>query len=191
VNGWTIIVPFKAPLGRKTRLASLYGPSERAELAAAWFAHVVDVAATFGFITLLSPADGAPDLNLFPPLTTWRQDFGRGLNAEVQALYDALRPGRVAIVHADLPMLSPGDMSVLLETAEIAGCAIASDRHGVGTNAIALADGREFRFAFGPDSFAQHLAAGGPDCANVNRPGLARDIDTPDDARDLMQLCPR
>jgi len=69
-------------------------------------------------------------------------------------------------------------------------CAIACDRHGIGTNAIAIADGRNFRFAFGWASFARHLTEGGTGCARIVRPGLACDIDTPADALLMLQPHP-
>ena len=107
-------------------------------------------------------------------------DEGRGLNAELGALVGKLARQPLLVIHADLPLLALEDIAALLTEAE-SGCAIAPDREGGGTNAIALRDPTGFEFAFGPRSFARHLAAGGVGARVVRRTGLAMDIDTPDD----------
>jgi 2-phospho-L-lactate guanylyltransferase len=110
----------------------------------------------------------------------WLRDAGQGLNPELEAARGALGPVPLLVIHADLPLVSPEDVAALLGHAEARGCALAPDRHGEGTNAVALAPGRALRFAFGPGSFALHDAQAG-DAARVDRPGLALDCDTPDD----------
>lgn len=84
------------------------------------------------------------------------------------------------VIHGDLPFVSVEDIAVILAEAG-GGCAIAPDRQGSGTNAIALSDPTGFGFAFGPDSFARHLTAAKGQARVVARPGLGFDIDTPDD----------
>ena len=83
------------------------------------------------------------------------------------------------VLHADLPALEAADVEALIEAASEAG-AIAPDHRGSGTNALALLNARDFPFCFGPDSFARHCALL-PGCGTVRRPGLARDIDLPED----------
>jgi 2-phospho-L-lactate guanylyltransferase len=80
------------------------------------------------------------------------------------------------VIHADLPLLSVDDIAALL-TGDGASSAIAPDRHGSGTNALALVEPRGFDFAFGPNSFTRHcVAARG--ARIVTRLGLGLDIDT-------------
>ena len=67
----------------------------------------------------------------------------------------------------------------MLADAGLGGCAIAPDRHGIGTNAIALAPGHIFRFAFGAASLGAHRAQGSH--VLVDREGLMFDLDTPGD----------
>src|SRR3546814_18344636 len=58
---------------------------------------------------------------------------------------------------------------------------LAPDRHGSGTNAIALMAAAPFEFAFGENSLALHRTTSGRRAAIVRRLGLSLDVDTPDD----------
>ena len=65
---------------------------------------------------------------------------------------------------------------------------IVADRHGTGTNALVLSPPDAIEPAFGPDSFARHVAAA--EAAQVPHrveevPGLALDVDTPGDLAEL------
>ena len=174
---WTAIVPLKDEGERKSRLAGVLEAAERAQLGQQWFEHVVDVLGRVSDLIVLSaerPSGWTGD---------WRRDGGQGLNAELQRVYGELRPAPTAIFHADLPRLGEEDALTLFAAAERAGCAIAPDRHGTGTNGLAIADGRRFRFAFGAGSFARHRAKAAPGFEIVERPGLALDVDTPDDLK--------
>lgn len=174
---WIAIVPLKDEGARKSRLADVLSEAERARLGKAWFDHVVAVLADVADVIVLSaerPAGWAG---------RWRRDQGRGLNAELQDLGESLRPTPIAIFHADLPSLEQADARALFAAAERSGCAIAPDRHGTGTNGLAIADGRRFRFAFGAGSFARHKREAAPGFETVERPGLALDVDTPDDLK--------
>lgn len=172
---WTFVIPLKPAAGRKQRLAGALPLPDRIRLTEEWLANVVVAARMVGNVVILS------DQAMSGTMAGWRRDCGRGLNAELDAAYVALRSSAVAIVLADLPLVTADDLRALTMAAETAGCAIAPDRHGTGTNAIALADGRPFRFAFGPGSFTLHCAATRHRAAVVRRAGLGLDIDTPAD----------
>lgn len=174
---WTALIPLKGSGERKTRLASRLDKRQRRTLSYELFSHVASVlnsSAGVSEVTILS--DVRPE-NWNGPLIC---DKGRGLNIELQALASALGSRRLLIIHADLPLVSSEDIAVLLAVAE-SGCAIAPDRHGSGTNAIALRDAVGFEFSFGPDSFARHRAAFQGRVHVVSRLGFGLDIDTPDD----------
>jgi len=66
--------------------------------------------------------------------------------------------GRLLVVHADLPALTPGDVAAIL--AEEAPVVVATDRYRSGTNLLLLPSGAAsagFRFRFGDGSLAAHL----------------------------------
>jgi 2-phospho-L-lactate guanylyltransferase len=171
---WTAVIPFKGSAERKTRLGSRLGVEERQGLSQELFEHVVSVlqqAPTLREVALLSD---------MPP-NGWQGPFildeGRGLNAELNALVELRRPTRLLVIHADLPLVSVDDIAALI-AGDSAGCAIAPDRHGTGTNALALGEPLGFDFAFGPNSFTRHRAAAKGKARVVTRLGLGLDIDT-------------
>lgn len=174
---WSALVPFKAPAEGKRRLSERLSPDERARLSLALFERTVDVLRSvpaIGAVHLLSeikPAGWAGG---------WLRDESRGLNAEIEAARAALGAVPLLVIHADLPLVDAADVAALLDHARNDGVQIAPDRHGEGTNAIALTPGRAFRFAFGPGSLARHRPQAG-DASLLMRPGLALDCDTPDD----------
>ncbi len=171
---WTAIVPVNWGRDCKTRLAERLTREERDRLVEDLARHVV------GQLRLCR---GVAEILLLSPLqpailrTKWRKDMGHGLNAELRA---AMPDTPTLIIHADLPLLASGDVETLLAEAGNSGGAIAPDRFGTGTNALALADSSGVMPAFGEGSFSRHRALF-PDAAIVRRAGLATDIDTPDD----------
>ena len=180
---WRAIVPFRAAdddgAGAKTRLAARLDTKARAALAIAMAQHVLETLArcpSIGSIGVLAPTRPA----FAPSDTDWIADHGRGLNAELSVAMALRGDAHLVTIHADLPLLGADDIAALLDAALSAGAAIAPDCSRTGTNALALSDAGGLRPAFGPDSFALHRALL-PRAAVVDRPGLALDIDTPED----------
>lgn len=174
---WTAIVPLKLGPERKSRLAGRLSQAEREKLADAVAEHVLGAlseAAGIGRIIVLAPRPFGD--------SEWRKDEGRGLNAELSAARAAIE-GPLLVIHGDLPLLSVQDVDALMAAAAATGVAIAPDRHGVGTNAIALAAGdQSFGFAFGPGSRALHAQG----ATEVVRPGLSHDLDASDDLETIL-----
>lgn len=170
-------MPWKQGPDTKSRLGATLDGAERTALASTMAATV---------IARLADVDAIAALHLLAPAPVphwpcqWLPDEGRGLNGELDAARARLGTGPVLVIHADLPCLTVGDIRCLLTAAQASGAALAPDRHGQGTNAVALADGDDFRFQFGPDSFARHRAQR-PHAAIVERDGLGFDLDTPTD----------
>lgn len=174
MSGWRAIVPVKLGRDGKTRLAARLAASERERLVETMAAHVVaQLAAAATIIETLILSPSPPPF----PRVNWLLDRGRGLNPELAAALDG---ERVVVIHADLPLLSADDVDRLVAAARVHGAAIAPDRAGAGTNALALHTADGFRPRFGEDSFARHRAAL-PGAAVVERPGLACDVDTLED----------
>ncbi len=151
----------------------------RSGLAERMAAHVLGVLQSyfdFSQITILSP------LRPSGWQGGWMRDEGRGLNLELSAwreVQDASTP--ILIVHADLPLLKVDDVQALLQAAD-QGAALATDRAGQGTNALAIADGRPMTLCFGENSRVRHCDQY-PHMPVLQREGLMADLDTPDDAR--------
>jgi 2-phospho-L-lactate guanylyltransferase len=181
---WTAVVPFKGRDQRKTRLRSRLSAEQCQLLTDNLFEHLVAV---------LSEVPGLSDIALLSDVRPigWKGQFisdeGRGLNGELSALVISLRPTRLVVVHADLPLVSADDIAVLVAE-DSYPCAIAPDRNGTGTNALALTRPRGFHFAFGQGSFAKHLDAAKGGARIVSRLGLGLDIDTEEDLNGAIAL---
>ncbi|WP_313806723.1 2-phospho-L-lactate guanylyltransferase [Sphingobium sp.] len=174
---WTAVVPLKTRSERKSRLAELLSIEARAKLSIRMFGHVLgvleNVAAVDRIIVLADerPAAWGGD---------WILDCGRGLNTELMTIRKTLL-GNMIVLHADLPLLTGEDVIALIDAANVHQLAIAPDRHGTGTNGLALS-GICFSFAFGADSFRLHRKQL-PSCAIIQRKGLGLDVDTPNDLK--------
>ena len=183
-----IIVPHRGLEDAKTRLAGVLEPTERAALAERLLRHVLATAMSTGHeVVVISPDPGLEPVVRATGATLSVQQ-GMGLNTGLrQARGEALAAGvtLVAVLHGDLPDLAPSDVTALLAAAgDGLAVGIAPDAAGRGTNGLALAPPDAVDFAFGPDSFAAHRAAGeraGATVTVVRRAGLAFDLDTPAD----------
>jgi 2-phospho-L-lactate guanylyltransferase len=120
---------------------------------------------------------------------------GMGLNRGLdQAREEAVADGieTLVVLHGDLPNLTAADVIALISAVPApSGVAIAPDRAGRGTNGLALRPPRAIPFLFGAGSFAAHRSAAeaaGLPVAIVERPGLAFDLDTPEDLARWLEL---
>ncbi|MGO4169257.1 MULTISPECIES: 2-phospho-L-lactate guanylyltransferase [unclassified Novosphingobium] len=177
MRNWIAVVPWKQGRETKSRLAPSLSARKRQALACTMAAHVVGCLSGIEAIEstfVLAPAsvEGWP--------VQWLRDSGFGLNGELNRIREHFGSRPLLVIHADLPALVGEDVEALLAAARGTGRAFAPDRHGKGTNAIALADSGSFTFAFGPGSLAHHRAQS-PAAAIVERAGLGFDLDTPAD----------
>lgn len=180
---WTAVVPLKQGEGRKSRLSVVLSAHDRGRLSDLMAGHVFSALAEAPSVSrVLSLSAQVPSI----ASADWRQDRGRGLNAELTAVMAEPDLGPLLILHGDLPLIQAEDIEALIAAAGAEGAALAPDRHGTGTNAMAVAAGGVVP-AFGEQSFARHLAAISPSPAVVRRTGLALDVDTPDDLRAALE----
>lgn len=174
---WHALVPIKQGANGKSRLAAMLSLEERDELSLRMARHV---------LSELGRCEGISDITILSTERpdwwsgSWVADGGQGLNAEIDGWRQACAADPILIIHADLPLLLVDDVRHLLDAAEADGIALATDRAGEGSNALAIADGRPFEFRFGQDSRRLHVAQS-PAMAVLQRIALSADIDTPDD----------
>jgi 2-phospho-L-lactate/phosphoenolpyruvate guanylyltransferase len=185
-----VIVPHRGLQVAKTRLAPVLSPSERGELAAHLLRRVLRVAReAVPDIVVISPSAALEELVTRAGARLLVQR-GLGLNEGLeQARRAAIDDGMetLVVLHGDLPELQPADVSALIRDVPTPrGVAIAPDRAGTGTNALAMRPPDAIPFRFGTGSRAAHEAAAAAASvprAIVERPGLAFDLDTPEDLR--------
>lgn len=115
-------------------------------------------------------------------------DFGHSQAAAAGARAAlAASAERVVMLPADCPLLDPAELDAHLGDSPRSAL-IVPDRHGSGTNALALSPPDVFEPAFGPDSCGRHVSrarAAGVGFALESIPSLALDLDTADDMREL------
>ena len=177
MSKWTALVPIKQGGGGKSRLSQALSSAQRELLSLRMAQHV---------LTTLGERDETAEIIILSAQQpdwwagAWTADEGRGLNAEITAWRAWHGAGPILVIHADLPLLNADDIGVLLDAAMRHGAALATDRAGEGSNALAIADGRAFNFHFGPDSRRLH-AEQEPTMPIIERTGLMADMDTPED----------
>ncbi len=188
-----IAVPVKPFDAAKTRLANDLSPIERGVLSLAMLEDVLDAALRApGWSTWVISADEAalevaarrgaePMLEEAPEPTL----TGAVAQAEERALGEGV--GALAVVLADLPLLTPEALASALRTL---GPVVAAPSHSDGgTNVLLRRPPDAIRARFGTRSFDRHVReaeeAGLP-VAVVREPALAFDLDRPQDVLALM-----
>jgi 2-phospho-L-lactate guanylyltransferase len=104
---------------------------------------------------------------------------------------EALGARCVVLLPGDCPLLDPRDLERLLTGMPEHYVAVVPDRHGTGTNALALAPPGAIAPAFGEDSCARHVGAArevGVPYSVEELPSLALDLDTPADVVALTRV---
>lgn len=192
-----IIVPHRGLEAAKTRLAPSLDPEERIMLASQLLQRVLRVSREVSTdVEVISPSRPLAEI-VEAAGARLAVQRGMGLNegldqARSQAILDGI--DTLIVLHGDLPNLTGGDIEILVGALPAdgrPGVAIAPDRAGTGTNALALRPPGVIPFRFGIGSFAAHAAEierVGVSCVAVNRAGLAFDLDTPDDLRRWLEL---
>ena len=196
----SLLLPLKDLLQAKSRLAGLLRPSERRALTQAMAEDVLGVLAVHPAverIVIVSDDPGASLLaNKYRAQCWSEQGLGcAGLNPVLRCASGLLRNDGaryIVALHADLPLLCAEDVDAVLAALEAGACPlIGSDRHHAGTNLLAFRASHMPDFQFGNNSFARHFEAGraaGGAPRQIDRPGIALDVDEP---RDLAELLPR
>jgi 2-phospho-L-lactate/phosphoenolpyruvate guanylyltransferase len=186
----TAVLPVKRFAAAKQRLAPGIGSTHRAELAAAMMKdtleaigaarsveHLVVVTSEPRAIELAraSGAEVLPD-----------PDDGGHSGAALAGISRARERGAgcVVLLPIDCPLLATRELERLLTGIPERYVAIVPDRHGTGTNALALAPPGAIEPSFGEGSCARHVAAAreaGLPFGVEELPSLALDLDTPAD----------
>ena len=180
-----IVIPVKAFDKAKERLADALSPGERVALARSTATRVVVAALAlpqFDTVVVVCDDDAT---------ASWALELGvqaiiapkPGLNAAVEHAAAVVRTDHdwIAVCHADVA--DPAGLAALSAPAAHTVTLIA-DRHGSGTNVLALNAEDGFTFRYGPTSLADHREEArrrGLGVTMMTDVGLALDLDTPDD----------
>lgn len=187
------IVPVKPFLRSKSRLAPVLSPQQRAGLSRAFLGHALEVLAQIPAITqtLVISRDSqalalARDRKAHTVTEAGAPDLNKALHRATRVARQS-GAGAVLILPTDIPLLTVADIQqIASEDGSNATVVIAPDRHERGTNALFVRPPGLIEYAFGPDSFSKHLAlaqASGAEVHICRLPGLALDVDVPEDLR--------
>jgi 2-phospho-L-lactate guanylyltransferase len=189
-----ILVPVKNLANAKQRLSSVLGPEARQELAQAMCADVLETLARWRQRPAVAVVTGDP----------FASDLAAGLGFEVIA--DDVNPGETGaiematafcrergadhtlVIPADIPLIESGELEKIVDSAPPEGAVLVPDAAGRGTNAALRAPADLLPLRFGNDSFLPHLTAAkatGLPCVVLNLPGIALDVDRPEDLQEL------
>jgi len=191
IRGGMILVPVKNLAGAKQRLSSILSPEERFALAQAMCEDVLQTVADW---------QGRPPVAVVTS-DSFARDLAARFNFEVIAddnsgetsaieMATATCTGRgvasTLVVPADIPLIEASELQKIVDSAPhlTGGALLAPDAAGRGTNAAWRSPGDLFPLRFGNDSFLPHLAAAkatGLPCVVLELPGIARDVDRPED----------
>lgn len=183
------LVALKAPAAAKGRLAETLNAAERSRLVALMFDKVLHALRAAQSIAGIAVVTADP---LQAEGVTVIVDPGRGLN---EALAHGARElaargvDELLVLHADLPLATGAEIDRVVAAGRERGLAIAPDKLGQGTNALYVPLPAPFPFRFGADSCRLHLAEAarlGKPVAQLALPGLAFDVDEPQDLERLL-----
>jgi 2-phospho-L-lactate guanylyltransferase len=185
-----ILVPVKNLSTAKQRLSAVLSPEERFALARAMCEDVLETLANWQ----RRPAVGVVTSDPFARELAARfgfdviaDDDNSGETSAIEMATAVCRESGAAntlVVPADIPLIEGAELDKIAEAAPAAGAVLVPDAAGRGTNAAWRAPADLFPLRFGNDSFLPHLAAAkatGLPCVVLELPGIARDIDRPED----------
>jgi 2-phospho-L-lactate/phosphoenolpyruvate guanylyltransferase len=184
------ILPVKSFRAAKQRLAEALGAGSRVALAQAMFADVLTSARCvpglqgIAVVTSDRVAESAAAGSRDGVLVLREEGQSGHSAAALLGIRRALADGydRVLLIPGDTPLVQTAELTALLAGAT--GVVIVPDRHGTGTNALVLTPPDAIEPSFGPGSLERHVAAAeaaGLPYRVQEVPGLALDVDTPDD----------
>ena len=177
-----VLVPVKAFADAKRRLGDALSEDDRRALVRRLAERVVAAGSPLPVAVVCDDTEVADWARRQGALVVWEP--GRGLNGAVQEGVDRLASmgvESVVVAHGDLPRATG-----LADVGDFDGITLVPDRHGDGTNVIALPSRCGFRFSYGPGSFERHRS----ECRRLGvpvrvlaLPDLAIDVDWPADLR--------
>lgn len=196
----TAVLPVKRFAAAKQRLAPGIGATHRAELAAAMLEDVLEAICAARSIERTIVVSNEPDAveiaGVVGAEAIADPDEGGHSGAALAGIARArqLGAGTVVLLPIDCPLLSPRELDRLLTGMPERYVAIVPDRHGTGTNALALSPPDVIEPSFGEGSCARHVTAAREAGIPFNieeLPSLALDLDTPADVVALTMALER
>jgi 2-phospho-L-lactate guanylyltransferase len=189
------VVPVKETTAAKQRLAGIFSPAQRSQLALAMLDHVLAVLSSVPAFTEIVVVTIDPEAAMLATKHGARISPAGAREAHTGAVIAAARSLAargcdLLTVPGDIPLVEAADIHTLLAAhSDDAGrngraFTIVPARDRKGSNAVVCSPADAVPLRFGDDSFVPHLAAAkahGIEPRIVELPRIALDIDTPGD----------
>ncbi len=193
---YTAIVPVKTLASAKSRLSPYLTQSQRQTVVLDMLDHVLHVLLASRLLERVSVV--SPDARVLEQAAAWGAqallEEQQGHNPALHAAALRERAGgatALLTISADLPLLSISDIRALVEQSRQHQVVLAPSRDRTGTNAILVRPPLALPYLFGPNSLQQYLQAARQwklSSTIYHSLGLALDIDTVDDLRELEDM---
>ena len=188
------ILPIKSPATAKQRLARDLDDAVHAAVVEALYLDALDLCVSSTGPTWWVVSDDETVLGEARKrgLATVRDD-GTGLNPAVELALAEVRSrgaGSATVIPSDVPLARPDDIQDLLDTGATSDVVLVPSGADGGTNGLYMQPTDLLKPSFGPSSLQAHLEAAsraGSRCTVLPLTRLALDIDTIDDARELVK----
>ena len=189
-----ILVPVKNLAGAKQRLAAALDQPARTELAQAMLLDVLETLANWAHrpdVGIVTSDPFALELADRFHFTVIADHANRG---ESDAIETATRyceshgVNSSLVIPGDIPLIQSSELEKIIAAAPVEGSVLVPAADDRGTNAIFRRPAGLFPARFGNDSFKPHHAAAqatGKPCIVLSLPGIALDVDNPEDLRSL------
>jgi 2-phospho-L-lactate guanylyltransferase len=185
------VIPVKPLVRAKSRLADILNAEQRATLADLMYRQVLSVAAsvpTLAGVLVISRDPQALAIAREFNVRTIQENTRSDLNPALSRATEMIKVWRaeaILILPADLPFITPGDVTSIIALARKEPCVvIATDRDADGTNAMLVRPPGLFKYEYGARSFDRHIAlarAMGADVQVYASDSISLDIDVPHD----------
>lgn len=192
-----ILVPIKNTANAKQRLASVLSQPERTRLAQAMLHDVLTALHNWknrpaaGIVTGDIYASNLAEEYGFEVIPDPENPGETGAIEMATRLCVERGEGSTLVIPADIPLIQPWELDEIMRHAPKEGSLLAPAGDGRGTNAAFRRPADLFQLRFGNDSFKPHhtaaLATGKP-CVVLSLPGIAVDVDNPEDLHQLISL---
>jgi 2-phospho-L-lactate/phosphoenolpyruvate guanylyltransferase len=190
----TVLLPVKAFTDAKQRLIPFYGVQARAGLARAMLLDVLNAVAKARAperVVVFTAATEVSEIARSFGCDIVLEKSVDGHSAAVNQMVDQLATTSSCImsIAADLPNLKPSEVDFALNVAS-EPITIIPSRDWTGTNGVVFRSPDRIQMEYGAGSFRRHLskaAAAGLRSDVMNLPGIAFDIDTPEDVKAFLE----
>ena len=192
-----IVIPVKNLANAKQRLAPALEQEERTALATAMLKDVFEAVASWARRPQVAVVTGDAEARSLArqcgfELLDDAEKEEAGESAAVERATRALEAQGATstlVIPGDIPLVTAAELEAIYAAAPPAGAVLVPSHDGRGTNAVLRTPASLFPLRFGDDSFVPHRAAAvatGLPLVVLTLPGIALDVDTPQDLAALV-----